>query len=159
MIQDLLANILCAFFGTIGYAILYNIPKKYFLGCGFTGTAGWIVFLLLRERLFFSSAMASFFGALVVVLIARMLTVRMKCPITIFLISGIFPLVPGAGIYNTAYYLVTNQLSMASLSGMEAVKVAFAIVLGIVIVVPIPRQYFHLAYWKKRFGGKVEASE
>ena len=45
------------------------------------------------------------------VLVARMLTVRLKCPITIFMISGIITLVPGAGIYFTAYYLVTNQFA------------------------------------------------
>ena len=56
----------------------------------------------------FPPALASFFGTLAVVLISRILTVRMKCPITIFLISGIIPLVPGAGVYFTAYYLVTE---------------------------------------------------
>lgn len=88
-----------------------------------------------------------------------MLTVRMKCPITIFLISGIFPLVPGAGIYYTVYYLVTNQLSMASLKGMESIKIVFAIVLGIVIVVQIPRDYFHIDFLRKRWREKVEASK
>ena len=45
-----------------------------------------------------------------------------KCPITIFLVSGIIPLVPGAGIYYTAYYLVTGQMSLAAVKGLEAVK-------------------------------------
>ena len=62
---------------------------------------------------------------------------------TIFLVSGIIPLVPGAGIYYTVYYMVTNQLAEASRRGMESVKVAFAIVLGIVFVVSIPRDVFH----------------
>ena len=157
MMQDLFANIACAFLGTIGYAILYNVPKRFFFGCGFTVAAGWLAYLFSSERLMTSAATASFLGAFVVVMIARMLTVRLKCPITIFLISGILPLVPGAGIYYTVYYLVTNQLSMASSSGMEAIKVAFSIVLGIVLVVPIPRQYFQIAYWRKRLFGKVEA--
>lgn len=159
MMQNIFTNIACAFLGTIGYAILYNVPGRFFFGCGFTAAAGWLVYLFFRERLMVSAATASFFGAFVVVMIARMLTVRLKCPITIFLISGIFPLVPGAGIYYTVYYVVTNQLSMASSSGLEAIKIAFAIVLGIVLVVPIPRQYFHIAYWRKRLFGKVEASK
>lgn len=159
MMQDMFGNIVCSFLGTIGYAILYNVPKKYYIGCGITGVAGWMIFLFFRRQMMTSSATASFFGALVVVLIARMLTVRMKCPITIFLISGIFPLVPGAGIYYTVYYLVTNQLSMASLKGMESIKIVFAIVLGIVIVVQIPRDYFHINFLRKRWREKVEASK
>ena len=83
-----------------------------------------------------------------------------KCPITIFLISGIITLVPGAGIYFTAYYLVTNQLAMAAVKGLGAVKVAFAIVLGIVCIVSIPREVFQKEYWierklKKQQKGKI----
>ena len=95
-------------------------------------------------------AIASFFGVLVVVLMSRMLTVRMKCPITIFLVPGIIPLVPGAGIYFTAYYLVTNQLYLAAEKGIESVKIAFAIVLAIVFIVSIPREVFQPTYWKQR---------
>ena len=81
---------------------------------------------------------------------SRMMTVKMKCPITIFLISGIIPLVPGAGIYYTAYYLVTNQYMKAAEKGIESVKIAFAIVLGIIFIVSIPRELFRLKYWKQR---------
>ena len=63
---------------------------------------------------------------------------------TVFLISGIFPLVPGAGIYWTAYYLVTGQMGQAVSSGFVAVKAAVAIVLGIVFVFEIPNSVFHL---------------
>ena len=38
---------------------------------------------------------------------------------------------------------------MALDKGMGAVKVAFAIVLGIVFVLAIPRQYFQIGYWKQ----------
>ena len=68
--------------------------------------------------------------------------VRNRCPVTIFLVSGIFPLVPGAGIYWTAYYLVTEQLRLAVYTGYEAVKVAVAIVLGIVFVFELPQGVF-----------------
>ena len=61
---------------------------------------------------------------------------------TIFLISGIFPLVPGAGIYWTVYYLVTEQLGLAVYTGYEAVKAAVAIVLGIVFVFELPQGLF-----------------
>lgn len=95
-------------------------------------------------------ALASFVGTLAVVLISRILTVRKKCPITIFLVSGIIPLVPGAGIYYTAYYLVTGQMSLAAVKGLEAVKIAFAIVLGIIFVVSIPRDVFQIRYWRAK---------
>lgn len=145
--QEILSNLFCSFAGTIGFAIMYNVPKKYYIGCGVTGMAGWIVYLLVSGMNYVSAAVGSFFGAFIVVLISRMLSVKMRCPITIFLISGILPLVPGAGIYNTVYYIVTNQLTQAALKGIESLKIAFAIVMGIVIVVSIPRDIFHKIYY------------
>ena len=62
--------------------------------------------------------------------------------ITVFLISGILPLVPGTYVYYTAYYFVRNNLAMAVEKGIMALKLAFAIVLGIVI-------FFSIQYWKE----------
>ena len=151
MIVDILNNFVCSFAGTWGFLILFNIPRKYYLSGSLTGVAGWFTYLCMAENLGASSAMATFAGSFVIVLISRMLAVRMKCPITIFLIAGIIPLVPGAGVYYTAYYLMTGELALALEKGIGAVKVAFAIVLGIVFVLAIPRQFFQKGYWKQWF--------
>ena len=148
MIQGLVANLICPFLGSVAFEILFNVPRRYYVAGGVTGTAGWLVYIWIEG--YSSAAMASFAGALVVVFISRMLTVKMKCPITVFLISGIFPLVPGARVYYTAYYLVTGQTGLAGQSGLEALKIAFAIVLGIVLVVSIPREVFHGAVLEER---------
>lgn len=148
MTADILANIACPFLGTVAYAIIFNVPRRYYFAGGMTGMAGWLVYKLVLG--YASAAIASFVGTLVVVFISRMLTVKMKCPITLFLVSGIVPLVPGAGVYDTDYYLVTGQVQLAGQSGLGALKVAFAIVLGIVFIVSIPREVFHGDYWKRR---------
>ena len=121
---------------------------QYYTACGITGMAGWLLYLAMCQVT--TVALASFVGTLAVVLISRIFTVRKKCPITIFLVSGIIPLVPGAGIYYTAYYLVTGQMSLAAVKGLEAVKIAFAIVLGIIFVVSIPRDAFQIRYWRAK---------
>lgn len=148
MIHDFIMHVMCPFIGTIGYAVLFNIPKKFYLCCGFTGVAGWLIYHAVVS-MNASAVTASFFGTLAVVLTSRVLSVRKKCPIIIFLVSGILPLVPGAGIYYTVYYMVTNQLAEAVLRGMESVKTAFAIVLGIVLVLSIPGGIFQLVSTEK----------
>ena len=148
MIKELFVNIACPFFATIAYVVLFNVPRRYYLSCGITGSVSWLVYRLASFSI--SPAAASFAAALVAVFLSRMLTVRMKCPITIFLLAGIIPLVPGAGIYYTAYYLVTNQLALAAGQGIEAVKTAFGIVLGIAFIVSIPREVFQAHYWRGR---------
>ena len=72
----------------------------------------------------------------------RFLAVWKRCPVTVFLIAGLIPLVPGVGLYWTFYYLVTNQLEQMSSTGLVAVKSACAIVLGIVFVFEIPQKFF-----------------
>lgn len=149
MMINILSHFFCSFAGTWGFMVLFNIPKKYYLSGCLTGVAGWFVYLMMTEIMSTSAAIATFGGSFIIVLISRMLAVRKRCPITIFLIAGIIPLVPGAGVYYTAYYLMTGELAMALDKGMGAVKVAFAIVLGIVFVLAIPRQFFQIGYWKQ----------
>ena len=148
MITTTILAIVESFLATLAYAVLFNVPKQYYTTCGITGLSGWIVYLAMCQVT--TVALASFVGTLAVVLISRIFTVRKKCPITIFLVSGIIPLVPGAGIYYTAYYLVTGQMSLAAVKGLEAVKIAFAIVLGIIFVVSIPRDAFQIRYWRAK---------
>ena len=115
-----------------------------FIHCGVVGAAGWLVYSLASQW-GATVAEATFFATVLVILLSRIFAVRERCPATIFVICGIFPLVPGAGIYWTAYYLVTNQLSDALSSGFASVKAAIAIVLGIVVVFELPHKWFRLA--------------
>ena len=53
---------------------------------------------------------------------------------------GIFPLVPGAGIYFTAYYLIAGDMEAFSQKGMETLETAVAIALGIVFASGLPQK-------------------
>lgn len=141
-------NLLLASTGSLAFAILYNVPRKFYLCAAFNGMAGWFCYYLIVP--FTDTAVASFFGAVGVVLVSRIFAVWKKCPITVFLISGIFPLVPGAGVYYTMYYLVSNELTLAAIKGLESLKIAFGIVLGIVFIVTIPKKWFFIQNWRKK---------
>ena len=56
---------------------------------------------------------------------------------TVFLICGIFPLVPGAGIYWTSYDVISGQLHAALTAGFTAIKVVIAIIFGIVFTTDV----------------------
>ncbi len=133
--------LLASFFGTIAFSVLYNIPSKYYLSCGFVGLIGWIVFAFFKPILGY--AFAIFLSSAVVAFLSRLLAVRIKCPELIFLIAGIFTLVPGADIYWTVYYLVSGQLSKATTSGSATANACLAMVLGIAIIHEIPQKLFN----------------
>lgn len=145
----LVIQVFAAVVGTIAFSAIFGVDRKYYPYCGAIGGAGWAVYVILWEKMqFWSEPAVVFLATVFVILLSRFCAVWERCPVTIFLISGIFPLVPGAGIYWTAYYLVTDQLQEASQRGFLALKVAIAIVLGIVFVFEIPQGFFRKAAGK-----------
>ena len=137
-------QVIAAVFGTIAFSVLFGVPRQYYAYCGFVGGAGWCLYLVLTAYAQYTDIEATLFAAFLVVLLSRFLAVWERCPVTVFLTTGIFPLVPGARIYWTAYYLVTDRPSEAAVNGFAAVKAAFAIVLGIVLVFEVPERVFQI---------------
>ena len=78
-----------------------------------------------------------FFATGLVAVTSLIQSIIRRCPVTVFLISGIFPLVPGAGIFWTSYHLVSNDLFAAIQTGAVAIKATIAIAFGILLVMEI----------------------
>lgn len=133
-----------AFIGTAAFAVLFGVPRKYYVPSGLVGTAGWLVYLLCLRFTPLNVAGGTFCAATVVAFTSRLCAVKLKCPSTVFIICGIFPLIPGAGVFWSTYYTVSSQLPAALGAGFTAVKVTIAIVLGIIVAMNIPRPRFKL---------------
>lgn len=130
-------QLLASFIGTAGFAVLFSVPRRYYLSTGCVGMAGWMVYLLSVRCAGMSVAVATFTATMVVTLLSYEFARWKKCPSTVFLICGIFPMIPGAGVFWSTYYLVSAQMSQALDAGFTAVKVTVAIVLAIVVVTNI----------------------
>ncbi len=139
--MNMLFQVIAAAIGVIAFAVLFRAPRKYYLDCGIAGGIGWLIYLLVMGQ-GFSSMVASLVSTLVLTILSRILSVIRLAPVTIFLITSIFTLVPGAGIYYTAYYLMIDNLAMAAMKGVETLKVAGAISLGILLGMGIPQGLF-----------------
>lgn len=137
----LFLEVLAAGVGTAAFALLFSVPPAYYLRCGVIGGTGWLCYRLL-VLLGLGGAPAIFLADTVVVFCSRLSAVKRRCPVTLFLIPGIFPLVPGAGIYWTAYYIVVDELDTAADQGFATVKIAVAIVLSILLVFELPQDLF-----------------
>lgn len=136
----MIIQLFAAMVGTVAFSVLFGVPSVYYAYCGLIGGAGWGVYLAVSGM--FGSTGAALAATMVVIFLSRLAAVWKKCPVTIFLIAGIFPLVPGAGVYWTAYYMVTNQPGLAAEMGYSALKTAVAIVLGIVFIFELPQTLF-----------------
>lgn len=147
----MILQMIVAMVATLAFAILFEAPKKEYIFCAVNGGLGWIVYLLFR-RLGAGITIASLGATLFLTLAARVLSAIRRCPATVFLVAGIFTLVPGAGIYYTAYYLLMNELAQFTAKGAETFKVAGAIALGIVFGFAIPQSWFNRlsTVWSRR---------
>ena len=146
MFGQLAKEILSAVVGTVSFSVLFGVPREYYPYCGFIGGAGWLVYCL--AELFLPGSGPCFVATAVVILLSRTAAVVKRCPVTIFLIAGIFPLVPGAGVYWTVYHIVMEELFLAVSTGYSAMKEATAIVMGIVFVFELPQKLFvRMAGW------------
>ena len=92
--MTILIQILAAAAGTVAFGGLFGVPGRYYPYCGLIGGAGWAAYALLWEQFHFWSEPAAVFCATVlVILLSRLFAVRERCPVTIFLVSGILPVV------------------------------------------------------------------
>ena len=130
-------QLIAAFVGTVAFAVLFGVPRSYYFDAGFCGTMGWLLYLILSRNTALSPAEVIFCATALVTLTALLQSIGRKCPITVFLICGIFPLVPGAGIFWTSYNIVSNHLSDALQSGFNALKATVAIAFGILAVMEL----------------------
>jgi len=95
-IGELAAQFFIAGVGTLCFAILFACPRKSLFFCGLVGAVGWFVYEL-AVMLGADSAAASLLAVIPLTLLTRVFAITLKMPVTVFLLSGIFPLVPGAG--------------------------------------------------------------
>ena len=51
-VQEIFNHALCSFVGTVSFAVIYNVPRKYYFACGVTGMAGWMTYLLVNSQSF-----------------------------------------------------------------------------------------------------------
>lgn len=128
--------------GTLAFAALFHAPKREYFFCAVNGGLAWLAYLIFTGA-GAGVAPASLGATVILTLAARVFSALRRCPVTVYLVTGIFVLVPGAGIYYTAYYLLMNDLAQFSAKGTEAFKIAGAIALGIVFGFAMPQNVFN----------------
>lgn len=141
--------------GTACFSVIFNAPKSEISLCGLTGGIGWIIYKIFINYSY-GIATATFFSAVVITILSRILANLRKTPITVFLISGIIPLVPGATIYYTLYNIVLSNNYLAALKGLETLKTAGAIAVAVIIVLSLPRYFF--TFGNKNYFDKKKSS-
>ena len=101
---------------------------------------------LLISTVLSAPTLGNVVGSFLLTTFSRILAAKRKNPVTIYIIAGIFPLVPGAGIYYTSYYLITNNIDTFATYGLSTLKTAGAIVMGIILGMAFPQSWFNTVF-------------
>ena len=141
---EFVLQVVSAFIGVVAVAVSFQVPKKYLVLAGVTGAGGWFVELVMEEVLK-GSIFASFLAAFLVAVLSHIFARVSKAPVTLYLVTGILPLVPGVGMYRTVYYLLQSNQEQTSYYLSYTLQIAGMIALAIFVV-----DSFFKRFYKKR---------
>lgn len=131
-------EIILAFLGSYGPAILFNIERKNLFWAGLCGAIGWSAYkgiYILTE----TSIFAVFIASLAISITSEIMAKVFRTPATVFYIPSLFPIVPGISAYYTVLYIIENKIVEAVYKGLETIGSAMAISFGILLVSTIFR--------------------
>lgn len=128
---NLLVDFLFSGAAAMGFAIFFNIPRRAIPLVGITGGAGWVCSVLI-SKLDAGAAWPYLFGSIAVSFLAEIFARKTHSPSTLFSIPGIYPLVPGYGLYKTMDYFTGGDVSQGVTVLLSTMKTSGAIAVGII---------------------------
>lgn len=145
----MLSQAVFAFFACIFFAIVFHSPKKELPWCGLTGAIGWFLYCIINYNNAYP-VFAIFAATLAVTATSRFLSHIRRAPSTVFLIPGILPFVPGAGIYYTMRGILNGDMVYSYTQGIQTLKLAGAIAIGIILILSLPYSVFNFIKLKEK---------
>ena len=137
-LPHLLLLLVMSLLATIGYAVLYHVPKRAALWVGIVGMMAWLTQYVAKQY-GVSVVGAAFIGALMVAVTSELLARLMRMPVIVFVVGGIVPLVPGSSAFATMREFITGHDLEGLAKGTETFLIASAISAGLVIAGTIMR--------------------
>ncbi|MBQ4089659.1 MAG: threonine/serine exporter family protein [Clostridia bacterium] len=127
---DQLIQLAAAGIGSLGFALLFNLRGRRLFWASLGGVISWGVYLVVMA--FWPHEAGSYLlAALLLTVYAEIMARIQKAPVTVYLVAGTIPLIPGASLYRTMSYAVTGNWRMAMNNGVTTLLLAAAISGGI----------------------------
>ena len=127
---DQLIQLAAAGIGSLGFALLFNLRGRRLFWASLGGVISWGVYLVVMA--FWPHEAGSYLlAALLLTVYAEIMARIQKAPVTVYLVAGTIPLIPGASLYRTMSYAVSANWRMAMNNGVKTLLLAAAISGGI----------------------------
>lgn len=130
--MEYLAQLVTSFIGSAGFGIIFNAPRESIVKCGLVGMIGWICYYILTQN-GIDSIPATAIASALIALISQFFAKLYKTPMTIFIVGGIIPLVPGGMAYNAMRSFVENDYNSAINYAAKSFLISGSIAIGLIL--------------------------
>ena len=120
------------YIGCMGFVILFNIHGFGGLLCALGGALSWLIYRMIGMH--GGGLVATYFWATIVATVYSEIMARIrKKPAISYLVTSIFPLIPGAGVYYTMTHAVRSDMVSFANQGIRTVAIAGIMAVGILL--------------------------
>ncbi|MCK8817431.1 threonine/serine exporter family protein [Natroniella sulfidigena] len=138
--MNIILNLIAAFIMVLAFGVIFQAPKRSLWLLGVTGSIGWGGFLIGQE-LIDNIVTSAFIASLIIGICSELFARWIKLPATVFIISGILPLVPGIPAYNAMFFILQGDYLEGLEAGIDTILIAGAISFAIAITGTAARYY------------------
>ncbi|GAA0124145.1 MULTISPECIES: threonine/serine exporter family protein [Clostridium] len=129
---QLLLDFIYAFMSTVCFGVIFNIREKHLFFTAFGGALSWVVYKYLLF-LGYSAVVSMFFGTIAVSMVSEICAKIFNKPVTLYLICGLIPLVPGSGMYYTTFETVKGNYALSLIKGLDTLSYAGSIAVAVIL--------------------------
>lgn len=134
--SQIMVQLIAAFLGSLGFALLFNIRGNRLLPAATGGLLAWGTYLVVG--IWSQSDPLRFLIASIVLTFYAELFARIKkTPATLFLVAGTIPLIPGGYLYHTMNDAVHGRWTAFLVSGKDTMVLAVAIAIGMLVAMSV----------------------
>lgn len=128
-----------SFIATAAFGVLFQAPRRTLAMCGLVGAVGWCIYKYTSLHMGFSSFYANLLATIMLTIMAETFARFRREPATIFIATGVIPLVPGLGMYKGMNKIIEHYYEQGVNILLTAGTDSMAIALGIMLVSSIFR--------------------
>ena len=127
--MNLLFSFIVGALSCVGFCLIINCPRRSIIAASIVGGLGWATYQYLLAT-GSTKAMSAFIASCLVALLSDFSSRKFK----VFIIPGILPLVPGAGMYYTMRELINSNYDKAAATAQTTFFIAGAIALALLMM-------------------------
>ena len=149
MTEKYMMELITAFIGSFGFALLFHVRREKLLLASLGGLLAWGVYLL-AGRWSGEDVVRYFTAAVVLTVYGEILARVVKCPATLFIITAAVPLIPGGSLYHTMKFFMERNFNACSIHGLNTVLLAVSIAVGILFPTSLFQLYRKIRSSRKK---------